>query len=156
MKAFLAMLAVTTALVTPGLASAAQVTFTTNLKDYGGNGAYLAYYVTDAAGNYAGSLWMAGGKAKYYQHLSGWYRATAGNTAEIDGITGASVGSGRSLSITLDLADTLFDAGYELHIDTAVEDMRDAPNEIAVPLTSSGAGQTTSGSSYIADFTYTR
>lgn len=156
MKSFLAMLAVTTALVTPGLASAGQVTFTTNLKDYGGDGAYLAYYVTDATGKYAGSLWMAGGKAKYYEHLSGWYRATAGNTAEIDGITGASVGSGRSLSITLDLADTLFDAGYELHIDAAVEDMRDAPNEIVVPLTSAGVGQPTTGTRYISDFTYTR
>lgn len=156
MKSLLAILAVTTALITPSLAAAAPITFTTNLRDYGGDGAYLAYYVTDAAGRYAGSLWMAGGKAKYYEHLSGWYRATAGKTAEIDGITGASVGSGRSLSITLDLADTLFDAGYELHIDAAVEDMRDAPNEIVVPLTSEGAGQATSGSRYIADFTYTR
>ena len=82
--------------------------------------------------------------------------ATAGNTAEINGITGASVGAGRSLKITLDLADTLFDAGYQLHIDAAVEDMRDSPSEIVVPLTSDGAGQVVKGKRYIADFTYAR
>ncbi|WP_147181906.1 DUF2271 domain-containing protein [Ciceribacter naphthalenivorans] len=156
MKSILAMLAVTTALTIPGLALAGQVTLTTNMRNYGGDGAYLAYYVTDAQGKYAGSLWMAGGKTRYYEHLSGWYRATGGNTSEISGITGASVGSGRALKITLDLADTLFDAGYELHIDSAVEDMRDSPNEIVVPLTSAGSGQAVKGSRYIANFTYTR
>ena len=154
MKAFLAMLAVTTALTVPAIAMAGEVTFTTTMSNYGGDGAYLAYYVTDAQGKYVGSLWMAGGKAKYYEHLSGWYRATAGNTAEINGITGASVGAGRSLKITVDLADTLFDAGYQLHIDSAVEDMRDSPSEIVVPLTTDGAGQVVKGKRYIADFTY--
>lgn len=111
LETFLAALAMTTALTLPAMANAASVTFTTNMKSYGGNGAYLAYYVTDAQGKYVGSLWMAGGRARYYQHLSGWYRASGGNTNDINGITGASVGSGRSLKITLDLADTLFDAG---------------------------------------------
>ena len=156
MKAFLAMLAVTTALTIPTITMAGEVTFTTTMRNYGGDGAYLAYYVTNAKGAYAGSLWMAGGKARYYEHLSGWYRATAGNTAEINGITGASVGAGRSLKITLGLADTLFDAGYQLHIDAAVEDMRDSPSEIVVPLTSDAAGQKVKGKRYIADFAYAR
>ena len=77
MKSILAALAVTTALTLPGMAVARPVTLTTTLKSYGGNGAYLAFYVTDAKGAYAGSLWMAGGKSKYYQHLSDWYRGTA-------------------------------------------------------------------------------
>lgn len=154
MKPLLAALALTTALTMPGLAMAKPVTLTTTLNNYGGDGAYLALYVTDATGAYAGSLWMAGDKSKYYEHLSGWYRATGGNTAEINGITGASVGAGRSLKITLDLADALFDAGYKLHIDAAVEDMRDSPSEIVVPLTSAGAGQPVSGRRYIRTFTY--
>jgi hypothetical protein len=54
----------------------------------------------------------------------------------------------------MDLADALFDAGYTLHIDAAVEDMRDSPNEVAVPLTAAGAGTPVSGRRYIADFTY--
>ncbi len=154
MKSLLAALALTTALTVPGYAMARPVTLTTTLNDYGGNGAYLALYVTDASGKYAGSLWMAGGKSKYYQHLADWYRATNGDTAQVNGITGASVGAGRTLKITLDLADTLFDAGYTLHIDAAVENMRDSPNEVAVPLTSTGADQPVKGRRYVASFTY--
>ncbi|MEN9410831.1 MAG: hypothetical protein RL216_2805 [Pseudomonadota bacterium] len=154
MKPLLVALALTTALVAPGLAMARPVTLTTTLSSYGGPGAYLAIYVTDPSGDYAGSLWMAGGRSKYYRHLSDWSRFTGGDVAQVDGITGASVGAGRSLELTMDLADALFDAGYTLHIDAAVEDMRDSPNEIAVPLTTTGAGTPVPGRRYIADFTY--
>lgn len=152
MKTLLTALALTTALTGPVLAR--PVTMTTNLTQYGGDGAYLALYVTDAQGAYKGSLWMAGGKSKYYEHLSDWYRATGGDSAEINGITGASVGAGRQLKITLDLADALFDAGYTLHIDAAVEDMRNSPSEVSVPLTTAGAGQPVAGRRYISDFSY--
>ena len=154
MKTLLSALALTTALTVPALALAKPVTLTANMNQYGGDGAYLALHVTDANGTYKGSLWMAGGKSKYYKHLSDWYRATGGNAAEINGITGASVGAGRQLKITLDLADALFDAGYELHIDASVEDMRDSPSEVVVPLTTAGAGQPVAGRRYIQDFTY--
>ena len=154
MKSLLAALALTTALTLPGIALARPVTFTTTLKSYGGNGAYLALYVTDKQGAYAGSLWMAGTKSKYYKHLSDWNRATGGNPSEINGITGASVGAGRTLRITLDLADALFDAGYTLHVDTAVEDLRDSPNDVAVPLTTDGTGSSVRGRRYVASFKY--
>ena len=154
MKSTLALLALTTSLVLPGLAMARPVTLTTTLTNYGGDGAYLALYVTDAAGAYAGTLWMAGGKSKYYEHMSDWYRATGGDPAQINGITGASVGAGRTLEITLDLQDALFDAGYTLHIDAAVEEMRDSPRDVSVPLTTQGAGQPVAGQRYIANVTY--
>lgn len=154
MKSVLAALALTTALTLPHLAMARPVTMTAQLNDYGGDGAYLSLYVTDASGAYAGSLWMAGGKSRYYRHLTDWYRATGGDTAQINGISGASVGSGRTLEITLDLADALFDAGYTLHIDAAVENMRESPNEVAVPLTRAGADKPVPGRRYVASFAY--
>lgn len=153
-KSILTALVISTALTLPTIAQARMVTLTSNLKQYGGDGAYLAYYLTDAKGAYAGSLWMAGGKAKYYRHLSDWARLTGGDPGEVAGITGASLGSGQSGYLSLEIADALFDAGYTLHIDAAVEDMRDSPNEIALPLTSQGAGKTVQGSRYIADFSY--
>jgi len=154
MKSFLAVLALTTALGFPAAAMAKPVTLTTTLKDYGGNGAYLAIYVTDKSGAYAGSLWMAGSKTKYYKHLANWYQATGGDTGQINGITGASVGAGRTLEITLDLKDALFDAGYTLHVDGAVEDMRDSANDVKVPLTTAGAGKPVKGRRYVSTLTY--
>lgn len=154
MRALLAALALTTALTLPGAAMAKPVTLTTSLKDYGGNGAYLAIYVTDANNAYVGSVWMAGGKSRYYQHLAGWYRATGGDTGQVNGITGASVGPGRQLKVTLDLADTLLDAGYTLHVDAAVEDMRESPNEVSLPLTAENIGKPMKGRRYVSDFRF--
>ena len=121
--------------------------------NYGGDGAYVVMYVTDRAGRYQGTLWMAGDKAKYYKHLRDWSRLSGGR-AKLDGITGASVGAGRMLRATLDVADTLIDAGYEIHIDTAVEKMNENPSEVVVPLTTSGAAKPVKGRGYVKSFRY--
>jgi hypothetical protein len=133
---------------------ARPVTLNMSLNEYSGDGAYLALYVTDSSGAYAGSLWIAGRKSKYYKHLKNWHRVNGHKRAEINGITGASVGAGRTLEITLDLADALFDAGNTLRVDASVEDMRDSPNEIAVALTTDGVGTPVRGRRYVANFNY--
>ena len=154
MKRNLAIIALSTALVLPGIAMARPVTVTTTLKNYGGDGAYLALYLTDASGAYVRTLWVAGKKSKYYKHLTDWYRATGGSSAQINGLTGASVGAGKTLKVSVELEDALFDAGYKINIDAAAEDMRDSPREISVPLTKAGAGQSVSGKQYVPGFTY--
>ncbi|NYT64215.1 DUF2271 domain-containing protein [Alcaligenaceae bacterium] len=138
----------------PGLAQAKPLTLTTQLKNYGGDGAYLAFYVTDAKGQYQKTLWVSGKKAKYYKNLRDWARASGLKPSEFDGISGASVGSGRSLTVTVDLADALIDAGYEIRVDSAVEDGRDNPAEVRVPLTAAGAGKPAAGRGYIQSFRY--
>jgi hypothetical protein len=155
MKFVLPAIAVAGAVVAPMAAQARQVTFETTLKSYGGNGAFVALYVTDATGKYKGTLWMAGGQAKYYRHLTDWQRLSGGRASEIDGITGASIGSGKTLKISLDLADAMIDAGYVLHVDTAVEDGRDNPSEVVVQLAASAAGSAVTGKGYVKSFKVT-
>ena len=48
---------------------------------------------------------VAGGKAKYDTNLSDWNRLSSGDTKRLAGVTGASVGAGRALKVTADLAD---------------------------------------------------
>ena len=76
----------------PWLAQAKPITLATQLKDYGGEGAYLAIYVTNAQGQYQKTLWVAGKKAKYYKELRDWARGSGLKKAEFDGVSGASVG----------------------------------------------------------------
>ena len=147
-------LATACALAFPALAHSRPLTLTAQLKNYGGDGAYLAVYLTDAKGAYAGTLWVAGGKAKYYKHLADWSRLSAGDAKRLQGVTGASVGAGRTLKVTAELADALIDAGYEIHVDAAVEDMRDSPSDIRVPLTAAGAGKAQPGKAYVQSFSY--
>ena len=104
----------------PGLAQARPVTLTTELQRYGGNGAYLAFYLTDANGQYKKTLWVAGKKAKYYKNLRDWARGSGSRSAEFDGVSGASVGSGSTLKVTVELADALIDAGYEMSALTGI------------------------------------
>ena len=154
MKKIMPTIALAAALTLPCLAQARPLKLTTTLTNYGGDGAYLAYYVTDAQGKYVGSLWMAGGKAKYYDHLSGWTRATGGNTGEVNGITGASVGAGRSLKVTVDLADALIDAGYQIRVDSSVEKNADRPAEVVAPLTANGRRQAVAGRGFVQSLQY--
>jgi hypothetical protein len=142
------------ALALPSIAAARPVTLETQLTNYGGDGAYVAIYLTDRGGGNARTLWVAAPKAKYWRHLADWQRATGG-TAKVDGISGASVGAGKTLRVTVEVADALLDAGYEIHIDTAVEKMKDNPSEVVVPLTAAGAGKATAGRGYVKSFRYT-
>ncbi|MBL1273731.1 MAG: DUF2271 domain-containing protein [Oceanospirillales bacterium] len=154
MKKFLFALGLTTAMALPAYAQAREVTFTTQLSDYGGDGAYLALYLTDDDGKYHGTLWIAGEKSKYYKHLRDWARGSGLSQAEYDGLTGASVTSGRTLKVTLELEDALIDSGYQVRVDTSVEDMRDNRADVVAPLTTEGSGKTVSGRGYVHSFVY--
>lgn len=153
-KPLLTTIAVACALALPTLAHSRPVTVATTLNPYGGDGAYLAVYLANAQGAYAGTLWVAGGKAKYHKHLRDWARLSAGDARRLDGVTGASVGAGRTLKVSADLADALIDAGYEIRIDAAAEDMRESPSEVRLPLTTNGSGKATAGKQYIKSATY--
>lgn len=154
MKRLTACIYVAGALILPGLVYARPVTLNVQLQNYGGNNAYLALYLTDAAGKYKKTLWVAGTKSKYYKHMSEWARGSGLNAREFDGVTGASVGSGKSLKVTVELADVLIDAGYEIRVDSAVEDGRDNPAEVRAALTKPGAGKAVKGRGYISAFSY--
>lgn len=154
MKMIAAALCLAGAIALPGLAQAREVTLTTQLKNYNGNDAYLAFYVTDANGTYQKTLWVAGKKAKYYKHLPDWARGSGLKPSEFDGVSGASVGSGRTLKVSVELADTLIDAGYQIRVDSAVESKREVRADVVVPLTTKGAGKPASGNGYVETFTY--
>lgn len=154
MKTIFPSVCLAAALALPGVVHARPVVLTTQLQNYGGNGAYLAIYLTDAAGKYKKTLWVAGKKTKYYKHLSAWARGSGLNAQEFDGVSGASVGSGKALKVTVELADALINAGYEIRVDSAVEDGRDYPAEVRIPLTSAGAAKPAGGRGYVKSLTY--
>ncbi|RAR60394.1 uncharacterized protein DUF2271 [Onishia taeanensis] len=144
-----------TAITLPALAQAREVTFTAELKSYRGDGAYAAFYLTDAKGQYQETLWVAGQKSKYFKHLRDWARGSGMSSSEYDGLTGASISSGHTLQFTADIADELIDAGYEVRVDTAVEDMRENRADVVMPLTTEGAGKPVAGRGYVQSLGYT-
>ena len=145
-------LALSMAALTPIASDANPVTIDVTIAQYQGPGVYLAMYLTDPSGAYQSTVWVAGDRARYWKHLRTWFDATGGQGA--DGITGASVGAGRTLTITPDISAAMIDAGYVLHIDAAAENIGESPNEIQLPLTTAGAGKPTAGTGFITKFQY--
>jgi hypothetical protein len=72
----------------------------------------------------------------------------------VDAITGASVGAGRTLTVTVDLADALIDAGYQIRVDSAVEKNADRPAEVVAPLITSGKQQAVAGRGFVQSLQY--
>lgn len=148
MKKLAAMLMLATALVAPAVAMARDVTIETSLVQYSGHPAYLAVYLANPDGSYNSTLWVSGQKSKYFGDLRGWARAaSSAGSLNLDGITGASVGGGQTLTVHANLADTLLDAGYQIHVDTAVENGGQYADDAVIPLTSTPA--TATGTGYV-------
>lgn len=137
---------------TPG--DAAQLRLTATMRRYSGPPAYLAVYVTDARGRYQATVQVFGEKTQYYPHLSRWMRGVGPLSVALDGVTGASVGSGRGLEISVELADALIDAGMQLRVDAAAENIADEPAEIVAPLERTAAGTEFEGRGLIARFRF--
>lgn len=155
MKPRIIICALMAAMVLPCLAEAKQINLSTEMAEYKGDGAYLALYLTDTHGTYQKTLWVAGKKPKYYKHLRDWSRGSGMKKSEYDGMTGASVLNGRTLKVTAEVPDAMLDAGYQIRIDSAVEDQKDLRAEVMVPLTTEGAGKPVAGQGYVKSFTYT-
>jgi hypothetical protein len=149
MNRLIATLMTATALIAPTVAMARDVTITTTMTNYRGNAAYLAIYLTNPDGSYASTLWVAGGKQRYYGDLRGWVRSLqTAKSLNLDGITGASVGSGRTLTIHANVADALIDAGYTVHVESAVEEGGNYPDDAVVPL--SASAPVVAGTGYVS------
>lgn len=131
---------------------AKDVSMQLTMKGYNGDGAYVAVYLMDANGRLVQTLSLEGRKKKYQKHLRDWKRAN--RSLRFDGRTGASLHRNRSKNIIATIDDKYIDSNYFIHIDTAVEDKRDVPSDVVVPLTSQGMNQAVSGRGYIKSFTY--
>jgi hypothetical protein len=155
MKKLTAILLLATAFSAPGLAFAKDATLAIQMTNYQGPPAYLAVYLTKPDGTYDSTLWVAGGRSEYYRHLRGWVRGISGTNQRIDTITGASVGSGRTLKVGIAVADALIDAGYTIHVDSAVEHGAENRDDVVLPLTQANSGTVVAGNGYISSMAVT-
>lgn len=139
-------------------ADAREVTLTTQMGErYRGVGGYIIIYVTDTAGKYVRTLYAAGRSTRYYGQFRHWWRATEPISKrrheEYDGITGASLERGETLTLSIDIADDLIDAGYVIKIDSSVQEGRDFPSDVVAPLETGAAGTPVAGRGYVASLT---
>jgi hypothetical protein len=155
MKKLTAILLLATAFSVPGLAYAKDASLAIQMTGFQGPPAYLAVYLAKPDGTYDSTLWVAGGRTEYYRHLRGWIRGVSNTNERIDAVTGASVGSGRTMQVGITIADALIDAGYTIHVDSAVEHGAEYRDDAVLPVDMANSGQVVSGSGYVAAMSVT-
>lgn len=149
MKKIFAVLAISTALLATNFAYAKTVSATVTMKGFRGPPAYVAVYLTKPNGQFHSTLSVKGHKSKYRKHLRGWMRGASRSKQRLDGISGASVGSGRSFTVSANVKDALLDAGYQVHVDTAVEDRGEFRSDAAVKVSSANPKVSAKGKGFV-------
>lgn len=155
MKKLITVLMLATALATPTLAYAKDANLSIQMANYQGPPAYLAVYLNKPDGTFDSTLWVAGGQSRYQKDLRGWFRGASASGQRIDGITGASVGGGKTMQVTVGIADALIDAGYTVHVDSAVEDGGQVRDDATLDLTQANSGKVVAGNGYVAAMSVT-
>ncbi|WP_162651885.1 DUF2271 domain-containing protein [Lentilitoribacter sp. Alg239-R112] len=149
MRKIITALALSTALMAPSLAYAKTISATVTMKGFRGPPAYVAVYLTKPNGQFHSTLSIKGSKNKYRKHLRGWIRGSSRSKQKLDGLSGASVGSGRTFTVSANVKDALLSAGYQVHVDTAVEDRGEFKSDAAVVMNSTQSSAVANGKGFV-------
>lgn len=149
MRNSLAVLAITAALIAPIMVQAKNISATVTMKGFRGPPAYVAVYLTKPNGQFHSTLSVNGHKSKYRKHLRGWIRGASRSNQPLDGLSGASVGSGRTLTVSANVQDSLLKAGYQVHVDTAVEDRGEFRSDAAIKVNATNSNTVTKGKGFV-------
>lgn len=137
-----------TALVSTS-AVARSVNLDVQMGSYLGEEAFFAAYLVDAKGRYVRTLWVSGKDRTYYKDMSRWWRYLGRQPQDLDAITGASTGSGDEAALTVEIDEAELNAGFELRIESAVEDLSVFPEDVALPLGDDSVGKEVKGTGFI-------
>ncbi|MEM6359790.1 MAG: DUF2271 domain-containing protein [Bacteroidota bacterium] len=119
------------------------------LTNYGGEGAYVITSLINPEGKYEQTLFVGGDDEEWYPDLPIWYEFYEKSSADIDGVTGASIKSGGRKVALLEVEANKLNNGYKLRFESSVEDGLYHEKDIEVDLTDNTFGKTIQGNGYI-------
>lgn len=119
------------------------------MTNYVGEGAYITVSLIGPDGNYLKTLSVLGEDSKWYDTLEEWYGFYEKSTRKIDGITGASVSGGARAVLAFELNEEVFNKGYKLRFESAVENNQYHKRDVEVTLNESGMSGQIEGQGYI-------
>lgn len=138
----------------PQVAAAVEATFLVQLNDYVGDEAYFSLYLIDSSGRYVRTLWVSGDEERWYEDQPRWWKYLGRAPQDLDAITGASTPPGDRTVIRINLEDDILDAGYQVRVDTSVEDQHNFPLDVETPLQAAQHGQKIPGTGYVRYLRY--
>ena len=119
------------------------------LKNYGGEGAYVVLSLLDPEGNYVETLSVSGDDEEWYEDMPEWWEFQEAANEDIDGLIGASIASGGRKITVMEVDRGKLEAGYKLRFETAVEDQDYFAADVEVELTEGNVKKKLEGSGFI-------
>ncbi len=123
------------------------------MKDYGGDGAYIVVSLVDEKEEYKKTLYMLGDDDMWYDYLTKWWKFFKQKKENIDAITGASMTSGEDTQIIFEINNSLINKGYKIRFESAVEDDEYYDIDVEIPFSSDNLNKKIEGFGYIQNVT---
>lgn len=119
------------------------------MKNYTGEGAYVAVSLLNSNGEYVKTLYVQGDDDEWYHDITEWWNFQGKIHAEIDAITGATISGGNRAISILNIGNDKIDKGYKIRFESAVEDKEYYKDDVEFELTSQSVKSKTEGKGFI-------
>ncbi|QKX07520.1 DUF2271 domain-containing protein [Aquimarina sp. TRL1] len=119
------------------------------MKNYTGEKAYVIISLMSPEGTYEKTLYVNGDDTEWYSDIPAWWDFQGKKRADLDAITGATIGNGERKIQLIEIPSDKIDAGYKIRFETAVEDQEYYEKDIEVALTSAITKEKHTGKGYI-------
>ncbi|WP_440122824.1 DUF2271 domain-containing protein [Tenacibaculum sp. Ill] len=105
------------------------------MKNYTGEGAYIAISLLNPTGEYEKTLYVQGDDDEWYSDITEWWKFQGKVRTDIDAITGATISGGNRAITVLKVDNDKIDKGYKIRFESAVEDQEYYKNDVEFELT---------------------
>ncbi|WP_417786293.1 DUF2271 domain-containing protein [Tenacibaculum sp.] len=106
------------------------------MKNYTGEGAYIAISLLNPNGEYEKTLYVQGDDEEWYSDITEWWKFQGKVRTSIDAITGATISGGNRAITVLKIDNNKIDKGYKIRFESAVEDQEYYRDDVQFELTS--------------------
>ncbi|MDX8554739.1 DUF2271 domain-containing protein [Tenacibaculum sp. 1B UA] len=105
------------------------------MKNYTGEGAYIAISLLNPNGEYEQTLYVQGDDEEWYSDITEWWKFQGKVRTDIDAITGATISGGNRAITVLKIDNDKIDKGYKIRFESAVEDQEYYKDDVEFELT---------------------
>lgn len=119
------------------------------MKNYTGEGAYVAISLLNPKGVYEQTLYVQGDDEDWYHDITEWWQFHGKVRTNIDAITGATISGGNRAISVIEIPNDKLNKGYKIRFETAVEDQEYYKDDVEFELTSENVKSKIEGKGFI-------
>nr|WP_047789226.1 DUF2271 domain-containing protein [Tenacibaculum mesophilum] len=119
------------------------------MKNYTGEGAYIAISLLNPNGKYEQTLYVQGDDEEWYSDITEWWKFQGKVRTDIDAITGATISGGNRAITILKIDNDKIDKGYKIRFESAVEDQEYYKDDVEFELTTNNLKGKFEGNGFI-------